>query len=114
MQHREFIDGADDFTISVSHKPKPIFAMNLSVEISMYPLQDGYKDKIKAFLDDINANAGEVEIRSSNMSTRLFGDYAAVTALLNKAMRSSMQQFGKIVFICKYLEGDARELSGYD
>lgn len=88
--------------------------MILSVEISMYPLQDGYKEKIKAFLDDINAQAGDVEIRSSNMSTRMFGDYEQVTALLNKAMKSSMQQFGKIVFVCKYLEGDARELSGYD
>jgi hypothetical protein len=88
--------------------------MILSVEISMYPLQDGYKDKIKAFLDDINARAGNVEIRSSNMSTRLFGNYAEVTGLLDQAMKSSMQQFGKIVFVCKYLEGDARELSGYD
>ena len=88
--------------------------MILSVEISMYPLQDGYKEKIKSFLDDINAQAGNVEIRSSNMSTRLFGDYDQVSGLLNKAMKSSMQQFGKIVFVCKFLEGDARQLSGYD
>ncbi len=88
--------------------------MMLSVEISMYPLQDGYKDKIKTFLDDINAQAGEIEIRSSNMSTRLFGEYEQVFSLLNRAMKSSMEQFGKIVFVCKFLEGDARELSGYD
>jgi hypothetical protein len=88
--------------------------MILSVEISMYPLQDGYKDKIKAFLDDINTLAGDIDIKSSNMSTRLFGDYEGVTNLLNIAMKSSMQEFGKIVFVCKYLEGDARQLSGYD
>ena len=89
--------------------------MNLSVEISMYPLQDEYKPKIKAFLNDINASSGSnVEIRSSNMSTRVFGEYDEVSELLSRAMKRSMEQFGKIVFVCKYLEGDARELSGYE
>lgn len=87
--------------------------MMLSVEISMYPLQDEYKPKIKAFLDELN-QADAVEIRTSNMSTRVFGEYDAVTQLLNTAMRNSMQQFGKIVFVCKYLEGDARQLEGYE
>lgn len=88
--------------------------MQLSVEISMYPLQDEYKPKIKAFLRDINSGAKDIEIRSSNMSTRLFGEYDAVSQLLNAAMKRSMQEFGKIVFVCKFLEGDARELKGYD
>ena len=88
--------------------------MMLSVELSMYPLQDGYKEKIKTFLDDLNTNADEVEIRTSNMSTRVFGEFDAVTSLLNACTQRSMQEFGKIVFVCKYLEGDARELSGYD
>ena len=88
--------------------------MQLSVEISMYPLQDEYKAKIKDFLADINQHAGDVEIRTSSMSTRLFGDFPAVTALLNQAMLRSMQKFGKIVFVCKYVEGDARELKGYE
>ena len=88
--------------------------MDLSVEISMYPLQDGYKEKIKAFLDDINASDYPVEIRSSNMSTRIFGSFEDVTSLLNSAMHQSMARFGKIVFVCKYLEGDARTLKNYD
>lgn len=88
--------------------------MNLSVEISMYPLQDGYKEKIKLFLADLNAAAGNTEIRTSNMSTRVYGDYDEVSGLLNEAIKSSMQRFGKMVFVCKYLQGDARDLSGYD
>ena len=91
--------------------------MNLSVEISMYPLQDGYKPKIKDFLDDLNRRAnklGEIDIRSTNMSTRVFGEYNAVTQVLNLAMHRSMNLYGKIVFVAKYLEGDARELKGYD
>ena len=88
--------------------------MKLSVELSMYPLQDDYKDKIKQFLSDLNGADFAVEIRTSNMSTRIFGDFDDVTQLLNQSMRQSMQEFGKIVFVAKYLQGDARELSGYD
>lgn len=88
--------------------------MKLSVEISMYPLQDGYIAKIDDFLDDLNQQSESIEIRTSNMSTRLFGEYRAVTELLNTAMQRSMQKHGKIVFVCKYLEGDARELNGYE
>jgi len=88
--------------------------MLLSVEISMYPLQDGYKPKIKEFLDDINTHSGNIEIRTSNMSTRVFGDFNAVNTLLNTAMRRSMDKYGKIVFVCKYLQGDARDLKDYD
>ena len=88
--------------------------MMLSVEISMYPLQDDYKPKIKDFLDYINSQSTKIEIRSSNMSTRIFGDYDEITSMLNLAMKRSMKKYGKIVFVCKYLEGDARELSGYE
>jgi hypothetical protein len=88
--------------------------MNLSVEISLYPLQDNYLDIIELFLIDINQNSHQLEIRTSNMSTRIFGDFSSVTQLLNSAMRRSMQLHGKIVFVCKYLEGDARQLEAYD
>jgi len=88
--------------------------MNVSVEISMYPLQEDYKTKIKDFLSKLNADAQQVEIRSSNMSTRVFGEYDEVSSLLSACMKYSMEKFGKMVFVCKYVQGDTRELSGYD
>ena len=88
--------------------------MYLSVEISMYPLQDGHIPKIDDFLEDINLHAENIDIRTSNMSTRLFGEYDAVSKLLIEAMQRSMQKHGKIVFVCKFIEGDARELDQLD
>ena len=88
--------------------------MYLSVEISMYPLQDDYKPKIKDFLETLNGNTSDIEIRTSNMSTRLFGEFDAVNDVLNTSMKESMKRYGKIVFVCKYLQGDARQLSGYE
>ena len=84
--------------------------MYLSVEISLYPLQNGHIPIIDSFLMDINENQNSIEIRTSNMSTRLYGEYSQVTQLLNQAMLRSMQKYGKVVFVCKFIEGDAREL----
>lgn len=80
----------------------------------MYPLQDDYKPKIKDFLETLNGNTSDIEIRTSNMSTRLFGEFDAVNDVLNTSMKESMKRYGKIVFVCKYLQGDARQLSGYE
>lgn len=88
--------------------------MNISVEISLYPLDLDYKPKIKAFLDELNQQSSQLDIRTSNMSTRIFGEYQQVTDALNNAMKFSMENHGKLVFVCKYLSTDARELSGYD
>jgi uncharacterized protein YqgV (UPF0045/DUF77 family) len=88
--------------------------MHLSVEISMYPLQDGYKAKIKDFLDMLDGYVDQVDIRTSNMSTRIFGEFDVVNTLLTACIKESMQRHGKIVFVCKYLQGDARELRGYE
>ena len=70
----------------------------------MYPLQDGYIPKIDDFLDDINQRGDGIDIRTSNMSTRLFGDYDHVSSLLSEAMKRSMQKHGKVVFVCKFIE----------
>ena len=72
------------------------------------------RPKIKDFLETLNSNTADIEIRTSNMSTRIFGEFDAVNNLLNASMKESMKRYGKIVFVCKYLQGDARELSGYE
>lgn len=87
--------------------------MILSLEISMYPLQDGHIPKIEEFLQALLARSENIEIKTSNMSTRLFGDFDIVTKLINSAIKQSMQKHGRVVFVCKYLAGDARELKNY-
>lgn len=87
--------------------------MVLSLEISMYPLQEAHIPKIEEFLQDLLARSEELDVRITNMSTRVFGDFDQVTTLINSAMKKSMKQHGRIVFVCKYLTGDVRELKGY-
>jgi len=87
--------------------------MQLSVEISMYPLQDNYIPAIDAFIALLNEHQ-QIQVKTNSMSTQLFGEYDEVMALLQAAMRYSMDTFGKLVFVVKFIPGDTRQISGYD
>lgn len=87
--------------------------MKLSVEISMYPMKDDFYPAVDAFLADLNA-CETVEVKTSSISTQLFGDYDDVMTLLNLAMKQSFEQFGKASFVTKYLTGDTRANTGYE
>jgi len=79
--------------------------MQISVELSCYPLAEKYIPPIKAFIDKINQTEGVTAI-TNTMSTQLFGDSAVVFPLLEQAMTSSWQEEGKAVFVCKFINGD--------
>lgn len=79
--------------------------MQISVELSCYPLAEKYIPPIKAFIDKINQTEG-ITALTNTMSTQLFGDSAVVFPLLEQAMTSSWQEEGKAVFVCKFINGD--------
>ncbi|HJN53359.1 MAG: hypothetical protein QGI68_05385 [Pseudomonadales bacterium] len=87
--------------------------MKLSVEISMYAMKDDFFPAVDAFLADLNASA-EIEVKTSSISTQLFGEYEAVMELLQTAMKKSFQEYGKACFVTKFLQGDTRVSTGYD
>lgn len=81
--------------------------MQLSVEISKYPLAEDYKGPILAFLEQL-AQETEIEVLTNTMSTQIFGEYDAVMQALQRCMRWSMERYGKLVFVCKFIPGDLR------
>jgi len=81
--------------------------MQLSVEISKYPLAHDYKGPIQAFIDQLAQQPG-LHIITNTMSTQIFGDYDEVMQALQHCMRWSMQNYGKLVFVCKFIPGDLR------
>ena len=76
--------------------------MELSVEISKYPLADDYIPAIKDFIDRLNATDG-ISVTSNTMSTQIFGEYDLVMSVLSKEMKHSYEQFGKAIFVCKFI-----------
>ncbi|KZN41387.1 YkoF family thiamine/hydroxymethylpyrimidine-binding protein [Pseudoalteromonas luteoviolacea] len=79
--------------------------MQLSVEISKYPLHSDYIPFIKSFIDRVNQH-GELQVITNTMSTQIFGEYDVVMGVLQKEMKASYEQFGKSVFVCKFISGD--------
>lgn len=79
--------------------------MKLSVEISMYPLKDEFIPAIQGFIDRLNTHPA-LQVLTNTMSTQVFGDYDAVMDVLKKEIRLSYEQFGRAIFVCKFIDGD--------
>ncbi|WP_028301465.1 hypothetical protein [Oceanospirillum beijerinckii] len=83
--------------------------MKLSVEISMYPLAEDFKPPIKAVIAAFNLYP-ELEVITSATSTQIFGDYDVVMDALKAEMKRSYEQYGRAVFVTKFINGDVRDL----
>ena len=79
--------------------------MKLSVEVSLYPLKDEYIPVIKHFIDRVNTHAG-LKVITNTMSTQIFGDYDRVMDVIRDEMRYSFEQFGRAIFVCKFIDSD--------
>ncbi|WP_373081627.1 YkoF family thiamine/hydroxymethylpyrimidine-binding protein [Zhongshania sp.] len=79
--------------------------MKLSVEISMYPLKDEFIPAIQNFIDRLNTHP-HLDVLTNTMSTQVFGDYDLVMDVIKQEMRKSYEQFGRAIFVCKFIDGD--------
>ena len=79
--------------------------MQLSVEISKYPLKDEYIPSIQDFIDRLNAHP-ELRVITNTMSTQVFGEYDLLMDVLKQEIRKSYEKFGRAIFVCKFIEGD--------
>jgi len=76
--------------------------MEISVEISKYPLSDDYLPYIKGFIDRLNDVEG-LSVVTNTMSTQVFGDYDLVMDTLKTEIRRSWEEFGQSIFVCKFI-----------
>jgi uncharacterized protein YqgV (UPF0045/DUF77 family) len=77
--------------------------MNISAEISLYPLQEQYGEKILEFLEKIQAD-NRISIETNAMSTLLTGDYDTIMEILTQQLRQFFEDH-KAVFIVKISNG---------
>ena len=81
--------------------------MQLSVEISMYPLKDDFIPAIQAFIDRLNSHP-ELTVITNTMSTQVFGDYDLVMDVMKQEIRRAYDTYGRAIFVCKFIDGDLR------
>jgi len=69
--------------------------MQISVEISYYPLVDDYLNVIKSYIERIN-EFKNLEIKTSKLSTLIAGEYGDVMQLLNITMKEYMEKYPSV------------------
>jgi uncharacterized protein YqgV (UPF0045/DUF77 family) len=80
--------------------------MNISIEISYYPLTNTYIEPIKDFIRRLNAYDG-LKIQTNNMSTQVFGPYSAVMDAITNEIRTSFE-LPHSIFVLKIINADLR------
>jgi len=85
--------------------------MDVSVDISLYPLQDEYIPMIKDLIERVQQREG-IDVSTNALSTQLFGEYRTVMSAVTEELEYSFQTWGKAVLVAKIVNGDARRLSG--
>jgi len=65
--------------------------MEATVEISFYPLQDNYKERVKNFIKKIRRHKN-LHLESNGMSTQIFGQYDDIMNALTVDIRESLEE----------------------
>lgn len=82
--------------------------MKTSVEISYYPLNENYKKPIKGFITRLN-NYKSLVVKTSGMSTQIFGEYDQVMGALTTEIKASFE-VPHSVFVMKVINADLQQI----
>jgi len=76
--------------------------MEISVDISMYPLQKDFEAPILTFISLLEKEE-RVEVVRNELSTQIHGDYKIIMALLEKEMFSVFAEIPDSIFVLKFV-----------
>ncbi len=79
--------------------------MDLSVELSFYPLKDEYRTAILDLIEQLR-HENDIIVLPNRMSTQLFGEYDNLMTVLTRLMKASFEQHGAAVFVAKFINSD--------
>ncbi|MCF6299348.1 MAG: hypothetical protein L3J01_05660 [Thiomicrorhabdus sp.] len=76
--------------------------MKISIDISMYPLQEAYCQPIIDFIERVE-QLPNITIQRNAMSTQLFGDYRPVMDALDSEILKVLETIPETVFVIKLI-----------
>ena len=85
--------------------------MEISVDISMYPLQKEFEAPILAFIAELEKEQS-VEVVRNELSTQVHGDYKVIMALLEKEMFSVFKEIPDSIFVLKLVGNNRQGIYG--
>lgn len=78
--------------------------MHVAVDISLYPLTEGYLPPIKDFIERLGTHAG-LRVLTNTMSTQVSGELDLVLPALQREMAATFAAPCRSVFVMKVLGG---------
>ncbi len=85
--------------------------MEISVDISMYPLQKEFEAPILAFIAELEKEQS-VEVLRNELSTQVHGDYKTIMALLEQEMFSVFTEIPDSIFVLKLVGNNRQGIYG--
>jgi len=83
--------------------------VRISVDISLYPLIEGYEKPILAFIDKLEANS-KLRVKRNSLSTQLFGEYRDVMDCLDAEIEAVFDALPHSVFAMKFIGTDRADI----
>ena len=78
--------------------------MNVSIEMTLMPLNDNYKDVIKDFI--LSIRNSEFKVLENPLSTQIYGDYDKLIDLLKVEIKDVFSNNEGIMVNLKIVNGD--------
>ena len=82
--------------------------MNISIELTLLPLNNDFKTSIKNFIQKLRTLG--FKVLENPMSTQIYGEYDALMSALQQAIKESFENEPSVVLNMKIIKGDR---SGY-
>lgn len=83
--------------------------MRISVDISLYPLTEGYVEPILAFIAKLETNQ-KLVVKRNSLATQVFGEYRDVMDCLDAEMEAVFNALPHSVFVMKFIGTDRADV----
>ena len=83
--------------------------MRISVDISLYPLNENYVEPILNFIDKLEQNA-KLIVKKNSLSTQIFGEYRDVMDCLDSEIEAVFTSLPESVFVLKLVGTDRADV----
>ena len=86
--------------------------MKISVEITLAPFEEKYKDKIKNFIISIRESG--FTFKETPLSTHIYGEYTSLMYFLTKSMQESFEEIDNGMINLKIFKSDRSKYIPFD
>ena len=81
--------------------------MNISVELTLTPLQDTFEEPIINFIKKLRSSG--LTVLENPLSTQIYGEYDAVMNILNVEIKEAFEMMDKGLLYMKIVKSDRSE-----